>query len=161
MPSIKSATSLENYARQLKSAWQKIGILITDFDNSVLNDMIRGAKRLRPKKPDTRPAFLLPHYQLPYIFKRPLTSTQFLLKVAVLWGFMGMFRFATYAKLGVHNLVIVGGDGRTFVVESGSFDEINYYFTTRGAVGFYFQFDDKYHPIAHAFFCRLSDVSAF
>ena len=123
--------------------------------------MIRGAKRLRPKKPDTRPAFLLPHYQLPYIFERPLTSTQFLLKVAVLWGFMGMFRFATYAKLGVHNLVIVGGDGRTFVVESGSFDEINYYFTTRGAVGFYFQFDDKYHPIAHAFFCRLSDVSAF
>ena len=51
---------------------------------------------------------------------------------------MGMFRFATYAKLGVHNRGIVGGDGRTFVVESGSFDEINYYFTKRGGGWFLF-----------------------
>ena len=72
-----------------------------------------------------------------------------------------MFRFATYNKLGVHNLVIVGGDGRTFRLDSGCYDEVVYYFTKRGAAGFYFQFADKYHPIAHAFFCRLTDVTEF
>ena len=72
-----------------------------------------------------------------------------------------MFRFATYNKLGVHNLVIVGGDGRTFRLESGSYNEVVYYFTKRGAAGLYFQFADKYQPIANAFSCKLADVSEF
>ena len=153
LPSIKSATTIENYSRQLKSAWQKTGILLTEFDKLVLTDMIKGAKRLLPNVPDTRPAFLLPHYNLPFIFERPLTTNQFVLKAAVIWGFLGMFRFVTYNNLGVHNLVIVGGDGRTLRLESGCYDEVVYYFTKRGAAGFYFQFADKYHPIAHAFYC--------
>ena len=84
LPSIKSATTIENYSRQLKSAWQKIGILLTEFDKLVLKDMIKGAKRLLPNVPDTWSAFLLPHYNLPFIFERKLTTNQFVLKAAVI-----------------------------------------------------------------------------
>ena len=72
-----------------------------------------------------------------------------------------MFRFATYNKLGRHNLVVVGGDGSEYRIMSGSFRELNYYFQNQKAIGFYFQFAAKYHPVAHAFFCRLSDISEF
>ena len=72
-----------------------------------------------------------------------------------------MFRFATYAKLGLHNLTIVGMDGREYRIKNGSRTELDYYFTRCRAIGFYFQFPDKYHPVAHAFFCKLSGVSEF
>ena len=84
LTSIKSATTIENYTRQLKSAWQKIGIVTTEFDVSVLRDVFKGAKRLLPKKPDPRPAFLLPHYEPQRIFTRPITASQFLLKAATI-----------------------------------------------------------------------------
>ena len=72
-----------------------------------------------------------------------------------------MFRFSTYDKLGISNLFIVDGSGREYPVQYGSFEEISFYFERRGAVGFYFTFSAKYHPIAHAFFCKLSCLSPF
>ena len=70
-----------------------------------------------------------------------------------------MFRFATYSKLGIHNLVLVGKDAREYRLASGSYEEVSYYFLHLGAIGFYFQFSDKYHQVAHAFFCKLEGVS--
>ena len=123
--------------------------------------MIRGTRILLPRKPDTRPAFLLPHYLRPPIFTTPITASQFLLKAAVVWGFIGMFRFETYSKLGIHNLVVVGKDGREHRISSGSSNELIYYFKRLNAVGFYFQFTAKYHPVAHAFFSSFTNISNF
>ena len=89
-----------------------MGVKINVFDESVHHDIIRGVRRLLPSKPDSRPAFLLPHYFLNPIFAKPQTPTQLLLKAAVIWGFLGMFRFATYGKLGTQNLVILGREAR-------------------------------------------------
>ena len=72
-----------------------------------------------------------------------------------------MFRYATYAKLGSHNLIVVGKNGEEFRIITGSYVELVYHFETCSAVGFYFEFPAKYHPIAYSFFCRLSDISDF
>ena len=58
-----------------------------------------------------------------------------------------MMRYATYAKLGSHNLVIVGYNGEEFPIVSGSYAELVHYFEDCSAVGFYFEFPAKYHPI--------------
>ena len=72
-----------------------------------------------------------------------------------------MFRFSTYAKLGRHNLRIIGKCGQDFSVISGSFSEMTHHFIHQKAVGFYFQFPAKYHPIAYAFFCTFSNLPDF
>ena len=72
-----------------------------------------------------------------------------------------MFRYATYAKLGSHNLIVVGKNGEEFRIITGSYAELVYHFEACSAVGFYFEFPAKYHPIAYSFFCRLSDISDF
>ena len=161
LPSINSASTIISYASNLRSAWLKMGVLQTDFDSSVFRDMKKGVKRLLPNKPDTRPAFLLPHYHIPQIFLTPMTSSHILFKTAVIWGFFGMFRFATYQKLGVHNLIVVGKNGAEHNIISGSYNELSYYFLRCGAIGFYFRFSAKYHPIAYAFFCSLGHISGF
>lgn len=138
-----------------------MGIKINLFDESVHRDIIKGVQRLLPWKPDTRPAFLLPHYFIHPIFFNPQTKTQLLLKAAVIWGFLGMFRFATYEKLAIHNLVIVGRAAEEYKLVLGSPSELRYYFVEKEAIGFYFTFPDKYHPIAHAFFNKLTKVSQF
>ena len=84
LPSINSAKTIENYSGQLKAAWAKIGLMITEFDESVRRDIIKGAQRLMPTKPDTRPAFLLPHYSLHPMFISPTSSSHMLLKAAVI-----------------------------------------------------------------------------
>ena len=156
LPTINSAATIQNYSNNLKSAWSKMGILISEFDKSVYLDILKGTKRLLPQKPDTRPAFLLPHLTPPRIFISPITSNQLLLKAAVIWGFLAMFRYGSYNKLGIKNLFVVGQDGREFPIRLGSYEELSYYFKKQNAISFYFTFSSKYHPIAHAFFCKLS-----
>ena len=53
-----------------------------------------------------------------------------------------MFRFSTYQKLGIHNLVVVGRNGDEFEMVRGTYAELSYYFMRRGAIGFYFRFSD-------------------
>ena len=72
-----------------------------------------------------------------------------------------MFRFATYGKLGTHILFLVGKNGTEHQLKVGSIAELNFYFIQKQALGFYFRFSDKYHPLAYAFFCELSNVSDF
>ena len=62
-----------------------------------------------------------------------------------------MFRYATYAKLGSHNLFVVNKNGEESPIISGSYAELVYHFEECSAVGFNFQFPAKYHPIAHSF----------
>ena len=89
LPTINSAKTIENYSGQVKSSWAKAGLLLTEFDEAVRKDIIKGVRRILPSKPDTRPAFLLPHYFLHPIFIKPRSSTQLLLKAASILGFLG------------------------------------------------------------------------
>ena len=161
LKSINSSKTIANYSTQLKSAWSKIGVTTTEFDDSVRLDIIKGAKKLLPAKPDMRPAFLLPHYFLKNVFRYPATSTQLRLKAAVILGFLGMFRFSTYEKLGIHNLIIVGKNGTEHRLKTGSIEELSTHFVEKAALGFYVHFPDKYHPLGYAFFCKLTNISAF
>ena len=72
-----------------------------------------------------------------------------------------MFRFSTYEKLGINNLVVVGKKGSESRIKTGSLSEIIFYFVEKAALGFYFHFPDKYHQSAFAFFPRLTDISDF
>ena len=159
LPSVNSAKTIVNYSSRIRSAWGKVGLTLTEFDHSVLKDVLKGVKRLLPQEPDTKPAFILPNYLLPPIFYKPLSASQ--LKSAVTLGFLGMFRFSTYKKLGIHNLVIVADDGEEFRMSDRSFPDMRDFLQRGKAIGFYFQFPAKFHPVAHAFFCKLSNVSDF
>ena len=80
------------------------------------------------------------------------------LKAATILGFLSIFRFHTYAKLTTKNLVVVGNDGRETNLVSGFAAEVRYHFETKKAMGFYFKFDDKFHPKSRAYYCRLMDL---
>ena len=114
LPTINSAKTIDNYSRRVRSAWGKIGLTFTEFNQSVLKDVLKRVKRLLPQKPNTRPAFILPNNLLQPIFNKPLLATQLLLKSALTLGLFGMIRFSTYKRLGIHNLVIVAADGDEF-----------------------------------------------
>ena len=69
-----------------------------------------------------------------------------------------MFRWSVYGRLGFRNLTIVGRRGREFKLTEGSYAELHHYFSRWKAIGFFFEFPDKYHPIARAHYCRLDDL---
>ena len=54
-----------------------------------------------------------------------------------------MFRFPTYEKLGILNVVIVGREAAAFEIKS--LEEVPLFFAKKGT-GLYFGFSDKYHP---------------
>ena len=146
LPTITSATTIANYAHRIRSAWGKMGITLTDFDQSVLGDILKGAKRLLPRQPDKRPAFLLPNYCLPPTFERPLSATRLIMKALVTFGFLAMLRFSAYSKLGIQNLVIVAGDGQEFQISEDSATDLPELFHRRQAVGFYLPIRLKVSP---------------
>ena len=119
--------------------------------------MLRGVKRLRPAGRDGRAAFILPHYSLPSFFLSPSNFHQLLLKGATVFGFLGMFRHHTYAQLGLSSITIIGKLGEEFALSIGLFSELSYFYEC-GGFGFYFQFSDKFHPSARAYFCRMDNL---
>lgn len=156
--STKSQKTIRGYVSHVRVAWAVGGWKLADFDSWVVAQILRGVERLRPSKPDTRAAFLLPHLHLPQHFKMPLNKNQLWLKAAIILGFLGMFRFHTYAKLTTKNIVVVGQNGEETNLTSGSATEVRGHFDKRKAIGFYFKFDDKFHPNSRAYYCKLADL---
>ena len=155
---IKSQKTIRGYVSHVRVAWAVGGWKLADFDTWVVAQILRGVERLRPTKQDIRAALLLPHLPLPRHFKVPLNKNQLWLKAATILGFLGMFRFHTYAKLTTTNVVVVGQDGGETNLTSGSATEVRDHFDTKKAIGFYFKFDDKFHPNSRAYYCRLADL---
>ena len=120
--------------------------------------MLRGVERLRPSKPDVRAALLLLHLPFPRNFKVPLNKNQLWVKAVTVLGFLGMFRFHTYARLTTKNVVVVRKDGRETNLMSGPAAEVRGHFDTEKALGFYFKFHDKIHPNSRAYYSRLMDL---
>ena len=114
---------------------------------------------MRPPHPDRRVAFLLPHYSFPSAFVRPLSKNLLLFKAAVVFGFLGMFRFCTFAKLSKKSIVLVSSKGREFRLSSGSTAELSALARVHKICGFYFLFSSKFHAHARAYFCSMKGFS--
>ena len=153
-----SYSTIRNYTSHVRTSWCDEGAFLSKFDKKAINRLLKGVKRLRPPNQDARLAFILPYYNLPSIFTSPVNQDQLLLKSATVFGFFGMFRHHTYTQLGLRCIVVVGKLGEEFKLCEGSLPELAYYFHDCGALGFYFQFCDKFHPSARAYFCRMDDL---
>ena len=153
-----TSSTISNYTSHVKTHWEKNGGVLTEYDKQIQKRVLRGVGLLRPGKPDLREAFLLPHYSFPSIFMQPLSPDQLLLKAAVIFGFLGMFRFSTFAKLNLSATVIVGKHGREYPLKTGTYPELVFYFTRLQASGFYFRFPSKYHPKGRAYYRSLSSL---
>ena len=74
------------------------------------------------------------------------------------FGFFAMLRFHSYQKFCLENLTLLlkGGKEVTPLVV-GQKIVLNL-LSSKSVVGFYFTFDDKFHPGARAYYCMVSDL---
>ena len=88
--SIKSARTIRSYIRRVKNQWIQKGCDPEILKSDVLERVVKGSRRRLPPKSDTRPAFLLPHYNLPSSFCHPATGQLCSTMAAVIFGFFGL-----------------------------------------------------------------------
>ena len=150
--------TIRNYVGHIRAKWVQAGAPLLPYDREILARVLKGISTLRPTRPDTRAAFLLPHLWIPPYFSSPLSTDQLLFKAAVIFGFFGRLRFGTFQKLSVSSLVLICATGAEFTVKTGTWDELKVYKNEFKLTGFYFRFASKFHPRAKAFYCRLNDL---
>ena len=151
-------TTIRNYISHIRSRWNQSGAPLLRVDHAGLSRVLKGISTARPSKPDTRKAFLLPHFPFPPFFEKPLITDQLLFKAAVIFGFFGMFRFCTFQKLSAKTLVLVSRTGVEHTLKCGSYNEMTHLENHFDIVGFYFNFTAKFHPHARAYYCRTEDL---
>ena len=148
------ATTIRNYVAHVRARWAAQGSELSHFDQKIIKRVFRGVRNLRPPRRDGRVAFLLPHYRFPQLFSCPFSLDHLLFKAAVIFGFFGMFRFSTFAKLTVRCLVLIDMLGREFIYTKAC-DPLLF---SSQLTGFYFKFTSKFHPRGRAYFCSLSNL---
>ena len=109
--SIKSAGTIYGYISHVKNHWIQLGCPAQHLKSDVLTRVLKGIARIRPKKHDTRPAFLLPSYRLPLHFRHPISGYRCAQISAAIFSFFGMLRFHVLQKLHLRNLVLVTAAG--------------------------------------------------
>ena len=105
--SINSAATIKSYLRHVKNYWIQMGCDPSCFESDMLDRVLKGVTRRYPPKKDTRPAFLLPHYDLPAEVLHPSSGHSCIIFAAVFFGFFGFLRFHVFKKLRFENLVLV------------------------------------------------------
>ena len=156
--SINSYSTIRNYMSHVTQFYVKKGYPKKSLQSELLKTVKLGIKRCMPPKADSRIAFLLIHYHLP---AKVLGSRSFLTRkttAAISFGFFAMLRFHSYGKLGWKNLTIVLTGGKEVTPSNHSRITIFRLLTSGCAAGFYFTFDDKFHPGARAYFCKVADL---
>ena len=157
--SIRAYGTIRNYMSQVKQVYLKRGHPKRLLDSHMLKTVMKGIKRCMPQKPDTRIAFLLIHYRLPPTLQEPKTPTEKRSIAAIVFGFFAMLRFHSYEKFRLSNLTIVLRGGREIVPTMYSTQKLLLLLHSTLVLGFYFTFDDKFHPGARAYLCKLADVN--
>ena len=89
----------------------------------------------------------------------PLSKDQLIFKAAVIFGFLGMFRYSTFGKLTYQSVVLISQDREEFRLETGAAKELEHLLKTKNIAGFYFQFAAKFHPKGRAYYCKLEDLN--
>ena len=119
---------------------------------------MRGIKRCIPPKPDSRIAFLLAHYKLPRWLTQSRSVTVKKAFAAMSLGFFAMLRFHSYKKFFKENLTLVLKGGKEISPTRFSAKTVLALLVSNGVAGFYFTFNDKFHPRARAYFCQGGDL---
>ena len=73
-------------------------------------------------------------------------------------GFFAMLRFHSYGKFSKENLTIALRGRKEVFTSKISASIIIRLLVSNCVVGFYFTFNDKFHPGARAYFCRVGDL---
>ena len=115
--SIKSAATIRSYISHAKHYWIELGCTPELLKSDTLSRVLKGISRSRPKKRDQRPAFLLPHYDLPLIFRHPASGEHCVQAAAVIFGFFGMLRFHVFEQLHLGSLVLVDIHGGEYKMD--------------------------------------------
>ena len=155
---LKSST-IRNYVGHIRPDWEKSGATLTHFDKKIISRILKGVAALRPTTADKRTAFLLPHFEFPETVKNPLSKDQLIFKAAVIFGFLGMFRYSSFGKLSCHSVVLISQNREEFTLETGTYLELEHLIKTKNIFGFYFRFAAKFHHDGRAYYCKLSDLN--
>ena len=157
-PATLQHSTIRNYVCHVRTNWLTAGAPLTTFDNQIVTRILRGVATLRPCRPDPRVAFLLPHLQPPPIFHCPLSTDHLLYKAATIFGFFGMLRFGTFAKLTPQSIILVSANGKPYTHLKWHSCPIREFILKHHIVGFYLKFAAKCHPHARAYYCTLQDL---
>ena len=152
--------TIRNYVCHVRTEWLITGAPMTAFDSKIVARMLRGVGILRPSRPDPRVAFLLPHLTPPPIFCCPLSTEHLLYKAVIIFGFFGMLRFGTFAKLSPQSITLVSATGEMFTHVIWGKVPVREFVSLYNIVGFYLSFKAKRHPNARAYYCTLQGLPA-
>ena len=156
--SIKSAATIKSYVRHAKNYWIELGCAPELLKSETLSRVLKGISRSKPKKRDQRPAFLLPHYNFPLVFRHPTSEECCVQSAAIIFGFFGMLRFHVFVQLHVNSLVLVDIHGREHKTRGLPHAKQKVLIFWDKIIGFYFDVKDKYHPVARVYFAKLADT---
>ena len=157
--SIKSANTIRCYVSHVKNYWIKLGCHPEHLKSDVLSRVLKGISRVRPRKRDTRPAFLLPSYRIPVHLRHPISGDRCSQVAAAIFSFFGMLRFHVLKKLRLKSLVLVDDKGREQKMASLTTHQQKHLLFSPKIIGFYFYISDKFHPAARAYYPKLSDTN--
>ena len=156
---IKSAKTIRCYVSHAKNYWIKLGCDPECLDSTELFRVMRGISRKLPPKADTRPPFLLPHYNMPLAYRHPTTPGDCRKMAAVVFGFFGMLRFHVFKKLNINSLVLVTFRGLEIKLKCIPPSKRRNLIFSNDLLGFYYDVSDKYHPVSRVYLAKLYDTS--
>ena len=159
LESIKTFGTIRNYISHVTQFYVKKGYPKKKLHSPLLKAVMQGVKRCMPPKADTRAAFLLVHYHIPRQLLRSRSGTTKKATAALSLGFFAMLRFHSYGKFCRENLTMVFKGGRELSPKEFSNKMVLRLLVSNCIVGFYFTFNDKFHPGARAYFCKVGDIN--
>ena len=159
LDSIKSYQTIRNYITHVRQFYVRKGYSKKKLHSPLLRAVMQGIKRCMPPKADSRIAFLLIHYHIPRQLRQSKTVISKKATAAMSLGFFAMLRFHTYGKLCKNNLTLVLRGGKEVSPTNYNGRLMLSLLASNAVVGFYFTFDDKFHPGARAYFCKIGDIN--
>ena len=158
LDSIKSYSTIRNYMSHVTQFYVKKGYAKKSLKSELLQTVMRGIKNSMPPKADSRVAFLLIHYHIPTHLKISRSTVVKKATAAISFGFFAMLRFHSHGKFGWKNLTLVLRGGKEVHPSTHTRLTVLGLLASNCVVGFYFTFDDKFHPGARAYFCKVADL---
>ena len=156
--SITSNKTIKSYIRHVKNSWIHNGVDPESLNSDVLNRVLNGLNRHLPRKKEARPAFFLPHYELPKELGHPTSGRLCATIAAVIFGFFGLARFHVLKKLELKALCLVDKGGHQYQMHKLSRKFRKKVLFSDKIIGFFFEVEDKFHPVARVYLPRVSDV---
>ena len=159
LDSINSYSTIRNYVSHVTQFYLKNGCSKKKLNSPLLKAVMRGVKRCMPPQANSRIAFLLIHYHIPRRFTKSRPKKEGKALAAISFGFFAMLRFHSYGKFCWDNLTLVLEGGREITPTVFNQKIIQNLIGSNCITGFYFTFQDKFHPVARAYFCKIGDLN--